>query len=286
MTTEAATDSTSAVAAATSIAVSNGLDVTEPKVLHVSNKISVLLQPCSTVARVAPVGENVAPFEIDLALKIAAAGGPVAAIEPRMPAEVFRHGDFDVTFWTYYESVGVAPAPIAYARSLERLHQALRTVDIPTPRFTDRIDEAEQLLEGDNLSGDLSPLERGLVLTTLRDGRRAIAAKRANEQILHGEPHPGNVLSASTGPMFIDLETCCRGPIEFDLAHVPVDVCDFYDGADRELVEHCRALVIAMVAAWRVDVNDRFPNRELALRRLVAALRHGPPWPTLDELTP
>ena len=22
------------------------------------------------------------------------------------------------------------------------------------------------------------------------------------------------------GPLFIDLETCCRGPVEFDLAHV------------------------------------------------------------------
>ncbi|MFE1199320.1 phosphotransferase family protein [Streptomyces olivaceoviridis] len=51
--------------------------------------------------------------------------------------------------------------------------------------------------------------------------RRAIDDRGAVEQLLHGEPHPGNVLSTKNGPLFIDLETCCRGPVEFGLAHVP-----------------------------------------------------------------
>jgi hypothetical protein len=43
-------------------------------------------------------------------------------------------------------------------------------------------------------------------------------------------------------------------------------------------------LVLAMVAAWRLDPGDQFPNRERAARELLAALRAGPPYPTLDAI--
>jgi hypothetical protein len=37
-----------------------------------------------------------------------------------------------------------------------------------------------------------------------------------------------------------------------------------------------------MVAAWRWDQDDQFPERERARRELLIALREGPPWPSLD----
>ncbi len=84
--------------------------------------------------------------------------------------------------------------------------------------------------------------------------------------------------------MFIDLETCCRGPIEFDLAHAPADVAEHYPGVDRGLLGDCRGLVLAMVAAWRWDRGDQFPNGPRVGRELVGVLRQGPPWPTLDAV--
>ena len=66
--------------------------------------------------------------------------------------------------------------------------------------------------------------------------RRAVSESGRPEQLLHGEPHPGNLLSTRTGPLFIDFETYCRGPIEFDLAHAPDDVGDHYPGVDRGLL--------------------------------------------------
>ena len=66
----------------------------------------------------------------------------------------------------------------------------------------------------------LSDADRELLGDTLRDLRRQIG-KRGGEQLLHGEPHPGNVRTTKNGLLFIDLETCCRGPVEFDLAHAP-----------------------------------------------------------------
>ena len=80
------------------------------------------------------------------------------------------------------------------------------------------------------------------------------------EQLLHGEPHPGNLLFTTEGPLFIDFETCCRGPVEFDLAHAPDDVVEHYAGADGELLRACRMLVLAMITTWRWDRDDRSPT--------------------------
>ena len=80
------------------------------------------------------------------------------------------------------------------------------------------------------------------------------------EQLLHGEPHPGNVLRTQHGLRFIDLETCCRGPVEFDLAHAPDAVSAHYPDADQDLLRACRVLMLAMIATWRWDRDDQLPN--------------------------
>jgi thiamine kinase-like enzyme len=92
------------------------------------------------------------------------------------------------------------------------------------------------------------------------------------------------VLTTKKGLLFIDLETCCRGPVEFDLAHVPEEVSERYPGADKELLRECRILVLAMVSAWRWDLRDQFPNGQRAARELLNALREGPPYPPLDAV--
>ncbi|MFI9638506.1 hypothetical protein ACIG87_00355 [Micromonospora sp. NPDC051925] len=63
-----------------------------------------------------------------------------------------------------------------------------------------------------------------------------------------------------TGPLFIDFETCCRGPIEFDLAHAPDEVGDHYPGVDHHLLRDCRTLMLAMITVWRWDRDDQLPD--------------------------
>jgi hypothetical protein len=48
------------------------------------------------------------------------------------------------------------------------------------------------------------------------------------------------VLNTGRGPLFIDLGTCQRGPVEYDLAYVPDEVAGHYPGADRELTRQFR----------------------------------------------
>ncbi|HEX6345004.1 aminoglycoside phosphotransferase family protein [Umezawaea sp.] len=260
-------DASRAVAAATSIARSLGLAVDETIVLHDSNKLTVRLLPCDVLARVAPADQQVARFEVDLALRLRESGSPVAALER---PHVHEHGGFAVTLWTYYEPVphrGVSPAD--YAAALERLHAGMRGLDLPAPHFSERVGQARRIVADRDRSPALTDEERGLLGGALRDLGRVVVEHGGADQVLHGEPHPGNVISTAGGPLFVDLETCCRGPVEFDLAHAPEEVGEHYPGVDRELLRACRTLVLAIATAWRWDRDDRFPDGpELGVRWL------------------
>lgn len=272
-----------AVAAAMSIASALGLTVDDAVVLQNSNKLSVRLLPCDVLARVAPLAQQVAQFEIELAQGLAGTGSPVAALEPRAAPRAYERDGFVVTLWTYYAPAtahGVAPAD--YAKALERLHAGMRKLDVATPHFTDRVADAQHLVASRDRTPALADADRELLGSTLKSLRRTIADRGAAEQLLHGEPHPGNVLGTKHGPLFIDLETCCRGPVEFDLAHVPEEVAEHYPDADQDLLGECRALVLAMVAAWRWDAGDQFPDGRRVGHELLRTIRKGPPWPTLE----
>ncbi len=272
-----------AVAAARTTASALGLTVDDAVVLHDSNKLAVRLLPCEVLARVAHEAHQVAEFEVELAQWLATTESPVAALEPRVEPRVYERDGFVVTLWTYYEPVPPREvAPADYAQALERLHAGMRTLEVTTPHFTDRVAEAQRLVASRDLTPALADADRELLADTLRSRRRAISDRGAAEQLLHGEPHPGNVLRTRDGLLFIDLETCCRGPVEFDLAHVPEEVSERYRDADQELLGECRNLVLAMVAAWRWDPDDQFPDGQRAARVLLSALREGPPWPSLD----
>jgi hypothetical protein len=271
------------VAAATSTASALDLAVDDAVILQNSNRLAVRLLPCDVLARVAPLTQQVAKLEIEIAQRLTETESPVGALELRAEPRAYERDGFVVTLWTYYEPVTLREvSPADYANALKRLHAGMRKLDVATPHFTDRVAEAQQLVASRDQTPALAEADRELLSSTLRKRSLMIADRRATEQLLHGEPHPGNVLNTKDGPLFIDLETCCRGPIEFDLAHVPEEVSEHYPDADQELLGECRGLVLAMVAAWRWDAGDQFPNGRRAGQELVSALRKGPPWPTLE----
>jgi aminoglycoside phosphotransferase (APT) family kinase protein len=250
-----------AVAAAMSIASSLDLAVDDAIVLHDSNKLTLRVLPCDLVARVAPVAQQVAQFEVELVQRLAESGCPVAALESRVEPRVYERDGFVVTLWTYYEPATPREvSPAGYAAALERLHAGMRQLDVPAPHFTDRVESAQQLVASRDHTPALADADRKLLGDTLRDLRRVIGERRGAEQLLHGEPHPGNVLTTKNGLLFIDFETCCRGPVEFDLAHAPEEVSWHYPGVDHQLLRECQILVLAMITTWRWDSGDELPN--------------------------
>jgi aminoglycoside phosphotransferase (APT) family kinase protein len=266
-----------AMAVAMSVASALGLTVDNAIVLHDSNRIALRLLPCDVLARVAPVTHQAAAqFEIELAQRLAGAACPVGALAARVEPRVCERDGFTVTLWTYYEpATPPVTSPADSASALERLHAGMRKLDVPAPHFTDRVEEAQRFVADRDLTPALADADRQLLGDTLRSLRRDIVGRGAAEQLLHGEPHPGNVLTTKNGPLFIDLETCCRGPVEFDLAHAPEEVSEHYPDIDQDLLLDCRTLVLAMITTWRWDRDDQFPYSSSYRARRGRARRDG-----------
>ncbi|MPY58580.1 phosphotransferase [Streptomyces spongiae] len=266
-----------AVQAARATASELGLQVDDAIVIHNSDRVALRLLPCDVLARVAPSRHLAGTeFEVEVAHRLADVDAPVGELDPRVEPRVYVRDAFAVSLWTYYEPVGSEIAPADYADVFLRHHAALRQVDLDAPHFTDRIAGALRVVNDREQSPELSDSDRELLSDTLSGLSAAAAIDTGGDQLLHGEPHPGNLLNTRRGPLFVDLATCCRGPIEFDLAHAPEEVGEHYAGADHGLIHQCRALNWAMFSAWRWRRDDQMPDRDHwrvdGLNRVRAAL--------------
>jgi Phosphotransferase enzyme family len=267
-----------AVEAGRSTASALGFQVDDVVVIHNSDRIALRLLPCDVLARVAPSAHQAdSEFEVEVARRIAETGGPVAELDPRAEYRAYFRDGFTISFWAYYEPAGSEIAPAEYAGALMRLHAALRQLDLEAPHFTDRVADAQRETDNQERTPGLLGPDRKLLSDTLSTLSSSISRTGAGEQLLHGEPHPGNLLSTKRGPLFVDLGTCCRGPIEFDLAHAPDEVGKHYPGgADHDLMRQCRILSLALFTTWRWRHDDQLPDghywRTAGLNQLRAAL--------------
>lgn len=269
-----------AVAAGRATAAELGLRADDAVVVNDSDRVVLRLLPCDVLVRVAPprlLADS--EIEVEAARLLTDAGAPVAELDPRAEPRVYVRGGFAVSLWRYYEPVGPEIAPADYADVLMRHHAALRRIDLDAPHFTDRVAEALREVRDPERSPELPDADRAFLGDTLSGLGSAIGAGSPGEQLLHGEPHPGNLLSTRRGPLFVDLATCCRGPVEFDLAHAPEDVGKHYAGADRRRLQQCRALGWAIFSAWRWRRDDGMPDRARGrvegLERVRAVLGRG-----------
>ncbi|MEU9214406.1 aminoglycoside phosphotransferase family protein [Streptomyces sp. NPDC048415] len=252
-----------AVEAGRATASDLGLRVDDVVVINNSDRVALRLVPCDVLARVAPLGHLAdSEFEVEVARRLADVDAPLAELEPQVDRRVYVRDDFAVSLWTYYEPVEMEIAPADYADVLMRHHAALRQVDLDAPHFTDRVAGALREVNDREQSPELPDADRELLSRTLSELSAAISATKVSDQLLHGEPHPGNLLNTKRGPLFVDLATCCRGPVEFDLAHAPDEVEQHYVGADKDLIHRCRAVDWAMFSAWRWRREDQMPDRD------------------------
>ena len=93
---------------------------------------------------------------------------------------------------------------------------------------------------------------------TLRDLRRGIGECGGAEQLLHGEPHPGNVLTTKNGLLFIISRHVVADPSN------STPPCArrsqrAYPGATKDC-SRLRILVLAMITTWRWDRGDQLPT--------------------------
>ncbi|MGQ5637900.1 MULTISPECIES: phosphotransferase family protein [unclassified Streptomyces] len=266
-----------AVEAGRATASELGLRADDAIAIHNSDRVALRLVPCDVLARVAPSGQLAdSELEVEVARHLADVDAPVAELDPRVAPRVYVRDALAISLWTYYEPVGSVIAPADYAGVLMQHHAALRQIRLDAPHFTDRVAAALREVNDPKQSPELPDFDRELLSNTLTGLSEAINTDKTDDQLLHGEPHPGNLLNTSRGPLFVDLATCCRGPVEFDLAHAPEEVAKHYAGADHGLIHQCRALNWAMFSAWRWRRDDHMPERDHwrveGLNRVCAAL--------------
>jgi Phosphotransferase enzyme family len=247
--------------AAVTIGREFGLAVTEAVTLADSNNVVVWLTPSPVVARVGTGHHRSLSLELHVARHLVACRAPVFAPAPELPQVVHHLAGFDVTFWQYHaddRAEDVDPAKLAVA--LSQLHQALATYPGVLPSYEVELDEVGDVLHNHSRSAALDHCDRDVLLAALDRFRAELASYRADRHALHGSPHSNNVLVVGGAPRFIDFETACRGPIDWDLAHVGADVAAAYPSVSDDRVRaSCAALVSVKTAAWcwtRVDHPD------------------------------
>ncbi len=276
-----------AVAAAISTIASFDVRVDDAVILNDSNRLVVRLMPCDIVVRVTPLTHFAsAELEVELVHRLTQTGSPVAALEARVEPRVFVRDGFKITMWTYFEPVQARVLPPAdYAQALERLHAGLRQLDVTTPHVMDRIAETQRDVASRDVTPELADTDRALLADSLHELSQSIINRRAPEQLLHGEPHTWNVLDTKNGLLFIDFENTAKGPIEYDIAWAPQEVGDRYPNADEDLLDECRGVVLAIIATHRWSRGDQHPSGRESGFAFLNALRDGPPWPALDDVS-
>jgi hypothetical protein len=215
-----------AICAAVQVAREHGLVVADPFPLRSTNNVVAWLRPSGIVAKVG-VGRNARlGLELEVALALSALGAPVVSPATELPAVVHSRGGLDITFWRYHPQ---PPEVCIEARdtlkALRQLHQALERMSLLRaclPSYMRDLEIARGLLDGPGLPA-LGTADNELLALTFDRLQGEVEALAPAHVVLHGSPHAYNVLIVEGAPRFIDFETVCTGPVEWDLVHVERD---------------------------------------------------------------
>ena len=139
------------------------------------------------------------------------------------------------------------------------MHEALTDFDGALPSFTEELEDAEGLLRPYRSSA-LAPADRRFLLGVVRELTVALASLDAERRPLHGSPHPANWLQTAAGPLLLDFETACHGPVEWDLAALADETLAFFPNANRDLITTMRRMRSACVAAKCWIAPQRAPE--------------------------
>jgi hypothetical protein len=242
-----------AVAAARRVAASSGYASLSPVVLQETNNTIVWLRPHGVIAKVGKWAHSPESLgrEHRVATQLAAEGAPVAAPVADISPAVDDETGFVVTMWDQldhdpHRDVGAADL----GRSLRDLHEGLSRITESLPSFQRSFDLARPVLHDDTAMAPLPLADRSLLRDAFDGLVAEVVQRRWSERPLHGEAHDGNVLITPAGLRWVDFESVCIGPIEWDLAFLPPAAAAASSDVDAELLATLRTLNSARVATW------------------------------------
>jgi len=237
--------------AAVAVARRFGLAAVEPVTLSDSNNVVVWLRPSPVVAKVGTGHHRRLAVELSVAQHLVLCGAPVVPPSDLLPQEVHGAGGFEVTFWEYQRPGGREPGEHELASALFELHQALLGYRGPLPSYRAELSAVARVLRDAAQVPALPADDRAVLLAVLARFGSGLARHPVAERPLHGSPHSANTVVTRAGIRFIDVETACTGPLEWDLAHVGERAVHAYPASfNPALLEVCQVLVSVKTAAW------------------------------------
>jgi Phosphotransferase enzyme family len=254
-----------------------GLEVSDPVPLRSTNNVVVWLRPTPVVVKATASPQNRLGWELEVATVLYDAGAPVGGPSALVEPVVHHHDGWHMSFWTYHPQTEGDAEPTAVARALAHLHEKLDGFNVDPAWSLPSWDEAPKSvlhqLADQSFACLLGRADRDLLRTAL-GAFGQVSELSANHGGLHGSPHSFNTLTVSGSPIFIDLETACRGPREWDLCHTDAAVTKAYQGSLSEVaLKKARLIVSAMTSALCWDSIDRGPDMRFHAEHHLAQVR-------------
>ena len=262
-----------ALQACTHLARKLGIECTRPRVLHDANNTVVHLAPAPVVAKVAtttirPEAAASLEFEMSVATYLAPRGAPIAPPTSEPPPGPHDQSGFTITLWEFIASREEdSPQPADLADALGRFHRAFQGYRSDLPSFRSYVERAGSVLHQPTLLPTLSDEDRRFLMSVYERAVPFLDSLETPAQPLHGDPHlDGNILLSARGPLFVDLEAACSGPVEWDLTSLGQDVAKAYPGANVNLARSLSSVRSLCVSTWCWMQPGRSPGVDEAAR--------------------
>ena len=221
------TGEASALAAAQAVAREHGVACDEAVRIAGGSNVLVHLKPAPIVARVM-TGTAVLHDDVERWLAREVAVGAFAAERSDVvvaPTDLLPPGPHVqdglwMTLWKFvpHDAQAPPPEPRQLGRSLRRLHAVLADFPGDLAPLSETRDWLEGLLGELRPSPSLTQQDIDWLRSELDALTPAVFESSLPAQALHGDVSMSNLLRTESGPVWIDLEDVCAGPVAWDVA--------------------------------------------------------------------
>ena len=270
------------LAAATAIAVKAGLGPVTPEVLHLGNHTSARLNPWPIVARIASgtsfdLGSATLDRELTIAAHLASRQAPSIRAASGVAAGPYIEDKCAITLWEFVESsqVSTEDEERMAAASLREIHSALAGLTFELPSFLAKVDSCETILANGDQAPKLLSDDRAFLHNVYRTLRANISEIGRSWQPLHGDAHVGNSRITGSGAIWMDLESVCVGPLEWDVGFLPPATWSEFPEIDTALIRFLADVRSCCVATWCWAEFDRSAATNEAAVYHLDELRRG-----------
>jgi Ser/Thr protein kinase RdoA (MazF antagonist) len=138
----------------------------------------------------------------------------------------------------------------------------------------DKITSCETILADEAAAPSLAPADRFFLQNVYERLRGDLEGAGSMGQPIHGDSHVGNAIITDGGAVWMDLESVCIGPIEWDIGFLPPATWSEFEHANPTLIRALADARSLCVATWCWAEFDRSPATNEAALHHLGELKH------------